>query len=49
MMLKNEREALMLDMVAGVKAIISRGRPGTAAEISFVGPKAERIEERSSG
>lgn len=49
MILRKSREAFMLVMVEGVNAIMSWGRPGTAAEMSFVGPRAERMEERSFG
>ena len=49
MMLKKSRDAEIVGMVVGVKAIMSRGSPGTAAEMSFWGPRAERISERSTG
>ena len=49
MILKKSRDALMAGRVVLVKASMSRGRPGTAAEMSLVGPKAERISERSNG
>ena len=49
MMLKKSREALMAGMVVGVKASMSLGKPGTAAEMSLWGPRAERISERSKG
>ena len=49
MILRKSMEAFMLAIVEGVKASMSRGRPGTAAEMSFVAPRAERIQERSLG
>ena len=49
MTLKKFRDALIAGTVVLVKASMSLGRPGTAAEMSFLGPKAERIAERSSG
>ena len=39
----------MLGMVEAVKASISRGRPGTAAEMVLLGPTAARISARSLG
>ena len=48
-MLKKSRDALMAGVVVLVKASMSLGRPGTAAEMSLVGPKAERISESSNG
>ncbi len=49
MMLKKSREALIDGMVVLVNASMSRGRPGTAAEMVLEGPSAERISERRSG
>lgn len=49
MMLKKSTDSMILGIVEGVKAIISRGNPGTAAEMTLEGPIAERISARSSG
>ena len=49
MTLKKSREALIWGMVACVNASISLGRPGTAAEMSLSGPRADRISERRRG
>ena len=49
MMLKKSRDAEIAGRVVGVKASMSRGSPGTAAEMSFWGPRAERISESSKG
>jgi len=49
MMLKKSSEALMRGIVDAVKAIMSLIRPGTAAEMSFSGPSAARISDRSWG
>ena len=48
-MLKKSRDALMLGIVSLVKAIMSLVRPGTAADMSFLGPKAARISDNSFG
>ena len=39
----------MEGMVVLVKASMSLGRPGTAAEMSLLGPRAERISARRRG
>jgi hypothetical protein len=49
MILKKSKDALIFGTVSSVKAIMSRMRPGTAADMSFSGPKAVRISERSLG
>jgi hypothetical protein len=49
MMLKKSKEALILGMVSLVKASMSRRRPGTAAEMIFSAPRAERISASSLG
>ena len=49
MMLRKSRDAEIDGMVVRVKASMSRGRPGTAAEMRVWGPRAERISERSKG
>lgn len=48
-MLKKSTEGLISGIVFLVKAIMSRGRPGTAAEINLSGPRADRISESSLG
>ncbi len=48
-MLRKSREALMAGMVEAVNASISLGRPGTAADMMGLGPRAERISERRAG
>lgn len=48
-MLKKSREELILGIVALVNASISRGKPGTAAEMILPGPRADLISVRSSG
>lgn len=49
MTLKKSRDALIAGIVVLVKASISLGRPGTAAEISLIGPRAERISASNNG
>ena len=49
MILKKSSEALNLGIVSLVKAIMSLVRPGTAADMSFSGPKAARISDSSFG
>ena len=49
MILKKSRDASIDGMLGFVKANMSLGSPGTAAEMSFLEPKAERISESSSG
>lgn len=49
MMLRKSREPLISGSVSRVNASMSRRRPGTAAERSLVGPRAERIAERRCG
>lgn len=49
MMLRKSTDSEMEGKVVDVKASMSRGRPGTAAEIILEGPMAFRIEERSLG
>jgi len=39
----------MAGMVSFVKASMSRRRPGTAADMIFDGPRAERISARRRG
>lgn len=48
-MLRKSTEAEISGIVEEVKASISRGRPGTAADMSLFGPKASRISERREG
>ena len=49
MMLKKFRGALIAGTVVFVNASISLGSPGTAADMIFRGPSADRISERSNG
>ena len=48
-MLRKSKEALRVGSVVSVKASMSLGSPGTAAEMSLVGPRAERSSERRRG
>lgn len=49
MMLKKSTDSRMLGSVSGVKASMSRGRPGTAAEIVLSDPRAERSSASRHG
>lgn len=49
MMLKKSTDSSMLGRLSGVKASMSRGRPGTAAEIIWSGPREERNSARING
>ena len=49
MMLRKSILPMICGIVVGVKARRSLGMPGTAAEITFEGPRAERMEERRRG
>ena len=49
MMFQKSRLSEIWGTVVDVKAIMSRGRPGTAAEMSFEGPRDERSSERRRG
>jgi hypothetical protein len=48
-MLRKSTDIIIWGTVVGVKARRSLASPGTAAEMTFEGPRAERIEERSKG
>ena len=48
-MLKKSKLALIAGVLVFVNASMSRSSPGTAAEMSFSGPRAERIDESSNG
>lgn len=49
MMLRKSKDALIRGTVSLVKASMSLRSPGTAADISFWGPRAERISDKSNG
>lgn len=48
-MLTKSTEDMSLGIVDGVKASISRGKPGTAADMSVCEPRPARISESSFG
>ena len=48
-MLRKSTGVSISGMVVGVKARRSLGMPGTAAEMTFEGPRAERRVERRRG
>jgi hypothetical protein len=49
MILKKSSDALIAGIVSLVNAIMSRRRPGTAAEITLFGPRADRISASNLG